>query len=124
MRERMKVSIDLSEFTGPWNAIKARMGRLPDEVNKELAGLAFRIMPQHTPVESGYLTNTVWMKRVSPGVFHIGPTAWYSYYPRFYGKRKKKYTNTYPERTLDAMGPLMQDVANARAYEFLVQGVE
>jgi len=118
----MKITVDFSGFDGPWKEIRGRMEKLPDVITEEISWLAFKTMTEHTPVETGWLTSTVIGKRIQPGVWHVGPTAWYAPYPLLYGKRKTKYTTGYHERTMDAIQPLLQDTANARAEEYLRTG--
>ena len=117
----MGVRIDRSQFDTRWDLIRDRLATLPGVLLEEVALLGMHVMVEHVPVDSGFLTSSV-SAHESGTTWYVSPWAWYAYYPRYYGKRKKRYDTTYVERTKAAMTPLIPDVIGAKTKEHLQGG--
>lgn len=79
-------------------------------------------MKEAVPVQTGYLTQSVWPDRISDTQISIEAHAWYAWHPRYYGKRKQKYKTTYMERTEEVIKRWAKEVVDARINEFLIEG--
>lgn len=112
----MTISIDLSEFEGPWEEIARRLQKLPQELMEEAARVVEYAMKRTAPYRTGALKSSVYPTE-SGNVIMVGPHVYYAPYVEYRGR-----SAGYIERAAAAAEPLLPQALQARAQEFVEVG--